>query len=85
MTTKPQRGLGKGLSALLGDGADIDSFRKPVGYVNKEIVSSDTDASAAADVLRIPVGLIEPNPFQPRISFDPEALEELADSIRTRH
>ena len=83
MTTKPQRGLGKGLSALLGDGADIDSFRKPVGYVNKEIVSSDTDASAAADVLRIPVGLIEPNPFQPRISFDPEALEELADSIRT--
>ena len=83
MATKTQRGLGKGLGALLGETADIDSFRKPVGYVNKEIVSSGTDASASADILRIPVGMIEPNPFQPRATFDPDALEELADSIRT--
>ena len=34
-------------------------------------------------MLRIPVEIIEPNPFQPRMSFDQEALEELADSIRT--
>ena len=27
--------------------------------------------------------MIEPNPFQPRMSFDKEALEELAESIRT--
>ena len=27
--------------------------------------------------------MIEPNPFQPRMSFDQDALEELADSIRT--
>ena len=33
--------------------------------------------------MRIPVDLIEPNPYQPRMSFDQEALEELADSIRT--
>ena len=83
MATKTQRGLGKGLGALLGESADIDSFRKPVGYVNKEIVGSGTDAPASADILRIPVGMIEPNPFQPRASFDPDALEELADSIRT--
>ena len=83
MATKIQRGLGKGLGALLGEGADMDSFRKPVGYVNKEIVTSETTAEAAADVLRIPVGMIEPNPFQPRVTFDPDALEELADSIRT--
>lgn len=83
MATKQQRGLGKGLSALLGEAADIDSFRKPVGYVNKEIVSRDSAPAAKADVLRIPVGMIEPNPFQPRLSFDQEALEELAESIRT--
>ena len=83
MATKPQRGLGKGLGALLGDTTDLDSFRKPVGYVNKEIVHPGADTAPSADVLRIPVGMIEPNPFQPRATFDPDALEELADSIRT--
>lgn len=80
---KPQRGLGKGLSALL-DGANIDveKMRKPVGYINKEVVGS-TEPQDTADILRIPIDMIEPNPFQPRMSFDKEALEELAESIRT--
>ena len=80
---KVQHGLGKGLSALLGDEAnDLREFRKPVGYINKEVVGA-TDKQDTSDVLRIPVDLIEPNPFQPRMSFDPEALQELADSVRT--
>ena len=83
MASKVQRGLGKGLSALLGENADIDSFRKPVGYVNKDIVSDAADATPSADILRIPVSKVEPNPFQPRASFDADALEELSDSIRT--
>ena len=83
MASKVQRGLGKGLSALLGENADIDSFRKPVGYVNKDIVSDTADATPSADILRIPVSKVEPNPFQPRASFDADALEELSDSIRT--
>lgn len=82
MPTKTARGLGKGLSALLGETSDIDNFRKPVGYVNKQIAGSQND-KVNADVLRIPVDQIEPNPYQPRLSFDPEALEELAESIRT--
>ena len=82
--SKPQRGLGKGLGALLGGDADLSSIRQPVGYVNKEIVSTtEQPKQATADVLRIPVDMIEPNPYQPRMSFDQEALEELADSIRT--
>lgn len=32
----------------------------------------------------IPVALIEPNPAQPRTDFDPEALDELAASLRDR-
>lgn len=80
--SKQQRGLGKGLGALLGEGTDLSNMRKPVGYVNKEVVSA-VQKQVTADILRIPVDMIEPNPFQPRMSFDQEALEELADSIRT--
>ena len=81
---KVQHGLGRGLSALLGDdAADLREIRKPVGYINKEVVGTTPEKEVTADVLRIPVDLIEPNPFQPRMSFDQEALLELADSIRT--
>lgn len=77
-----QRGLGKGLSALLGDAGNLDSLRSPVGYVNKDVVGTK-DPQDTADVLRIPVNMIEPNPFQPRMSFDQDSLQELATSIRT--
>ncbi len=82
MATKPQYGLGKGLGALLG-GEDLSQLRKPVGYINKAVVSTEGKPQDTSDVLRIPVDMIEPNPYQPRMSFDNEALRELADSIRT--
>ncbi len=81
--SKQQRGLGKGLGALLGGDTDMSTVRKPVGYVNKEVVGNDQPKTSTADILRIPVDMIEPNPYQPRMSFDQEALEELTDSIRT--
>lgn len=80
--SKTPRGLGKGLSALLGENTDLSSFRKPVEYINKTVVSSEQPQNSA-DIMLIPVEMIEPNPFQPRSSFDPAAMEELADSIRT--
>lgn len=57
-----QRGLGKGLGALLGD------------Y---------TQESAADDsgLVTLPLQKIEPNPDQPRQSFDEEELASLAESI----
>ena len=79
---KNQFGLGKGLGALLG-GDDLSELRKPVGYINKEVVSADAKPQDTSDVLRIPVDLIEPNPYQPRVNFATEAMQELADSIRT--
>lgn len=82
MAKKQYGGLGKGLGALLGE-ENIDSIRKPVGYINKEVVSADSRPIDTADVLRIPVELIEPNPYQPRMNFDADALQELAESIRT--
>ena len=82
--SKQQRGLGKGIGALLGMEADLNNIRKPVGYINKEVVNIEQpQQNVTADILRIPVDLIEPNPFQPRMSFDQEALEELAESIKT--
>ena len=80
--SKLQRGLGKGLSALLGDAGELEQLRAPVGYVNKEVVGA-AEPQDTADILRIPVDMIEPNPFQPRMSFDQDALQELAASIKT--
>ncbi len=78
--TKQPRGLGKGLGALLGDG-DLTQIRKPVEYINKSVGTEEP--KSGADIMLIQADMIEPNPFQPRMSFDNEALEELADSIRT--
>lgn len=81
--SKVQRGLGKGVGAIFSDVPGADQLRKPVGYVNKEVVGARGPLQNTADILRIPVDMIEPNPFQPRSSFDPDAMEELAESIRT--
>lgn len=75
--------LGKGLSAIIGgDLTSADALRKPVSYINKAVASPKTDRNNS-DILRIPIGLIQPNPFQPRKAFDQEKLDELASSIRT--
>ena len=75
--------MGKGLGALLGEIDDINTVRQPVGYVNKEVANAKPTEQVTADILRIPIGLIEPNPFQPRINFSQESLAELAESIKT--
>ena len=69
-----KRGLGRGLSALLEDpGTDITA-RHPPQDASSQRVAGNTAA--------IPVAQIEPNPFQPRTSFAPEAILELAQSIK---
>ncbi len=71
MTKK--RGLGRGLSALLEDpGTDITS-RQP---------QETGHARVAGGVATIPVSQIELNPFQPGTRFAPEAILELAQSIK---
>ena len=82
MSSKQESRLGKGLSALLGDMSLSSPERKPVGYINKEIAGAKP-VQDYGDVLRIPAGLIDPNPYQPRMAFDSDSLEELAESIRT--
>lgn len=83
--SQPQqpRGLGKGLEALLGAGAkaNADSIRKPIGYINKEVAPVAPQPVASAGIFRVPTESIEPNPYQPRKTFDQDALNELAASI----
>lgn len=74
---KRQQGLGRGLSALLGDVArDV-----PVYSGDNE---RRVDAAAGRSVQNIDVALIRPHPDQPRRHFDEAALLELADSIAAR-
>ncbi len=81
--SQPPRGLGRGLSAILGDISGADDLRKPVTYQDQHQVGSPASPRTTADVFRVPTGQISPNPYQPRLSFDSEELEGLAASIRT--
>ncbi len=63
--TVKKKGLGRGLTALLGN-SDVEAMIEPQN--NNELRNIDVD-------------LIERGPWQPREHFDEEALQELADSI----
>ena len=65
-----KRGLGRGLSSLLGEAAR----EQPIAG----------DATRSAGVQMIPVAQLVPNPDQPRRHFDETALDELAESLATR-
>lgn len=47
-----------------------------------EFLDEQEAAPASAEMRRLPLDRIQPNPFQPRKEFSPEELEELANSIR---
>ncbi len=67
---KPRKALGRGLSSLLPErGTASPSF--------EEKTESD------AGIRSVPLSRIRTNPAQPRRTFDPKAIEELAQSIRT--
>ena len=54
---------------------------KGLGALLGEYLPQERGA-AEGELLRVPVGTVRPNPFQPRREFAPEQLTELADSIR---
>jgi ParB family chromosome partitioning protein len=73
-------GLGRGLNSLFGE------IQREEPIVTGEASDSDRTAVAGGtDGLRsIAISDIRPNPDQPRQSFDTDALDELADSMRQR-
>ncbi len=69
---KPKKGLGRGLGALF---TEVDNELDL-----KNITSDKTDGDKVVSLKIIDV---EPNPKQPRRSFDKDALDALASSIKT--
>ena len=75
-------GLGRGLSALLGE---VES-EVLAASANPNLQPNQTPGAAAEQRAprTLPIALLRPNPFQPREHFEPEALEDLANSIREK-
>ena len=65
------RGLGRGLSSLMGD-------------INNDPISSSANSENQTLEKLVPVEKIYPNPNQPRKTFQEEKLIELANSIKTK-
>jgi ParB family chromosome partitioning protein len=70
---RPAKGLGMGLQALLGEAA------RPAAAP-----SAGEAPGSKGGVRDVEVARIRPNPNQPRVQFDEDALDELAESIRLR-
>ena len=67
-----KKALGRGLEQLFStEVLDFESFENNI-----------MESASESDILQIPVGEIRPNPYQPRKTFDQQALDELATSIR---
>jgi len=69
---RPAKGLGMGLQALLGEATRLSAPAAADG------------AHSRGGVREIEISRIRANPDQPRVQFDEEALDELAESIRER-
>ncbi len=64
-----KRGLGKGLDALLSEPQSVTE------------VTEVSETERARDLQHVPIDRIRRGRYQPRRHFDPDALQELADSI----
>lgn len=71
LMNKKRGGLGKGLSALLEDAPSPSASP-----------AEEPAQEGPGSLHQVPVQQIDVNPYQPRIDYDQDALEELAESIR---
>ncbi len=90
-----KKGLGRGLGAIFGDDSVTAANKKKAvkkkvssaaaGSITEAVAAgngdeSDSDVSRETSTIRI--SMIEPNPDQPRKTFEEESLSELAESIK---
>ena len=66
-----KRGLGRGLDALLS-GSSASALQQ------------EASSKESSELQNLPVDLIQRGKYQPRRDMDPEALEELAQSIKAQ-
>ena len=78
MANEKKRGLGKGISSLMS-GFDFDSQTDDI--ITKTIKDERKDKMT---VVQLDIDHVRPNPNQPRKYFDEEALNGLAESIKSQ-
>ncbi len=83
MTKEPRlRGLGRGLAALLGD--DVQMTPPPAASAPAITSTPATEpVPRGPGVTTVPIAWLKAGRYQPRTTFDPERLSQLADSIKT--
>ncbi len=77
MSVRKKGGLGRGLGALIQEKTEKAGDPAPTE-------ASEAAARVPALPTVLPIDLLQPNRLQPRVRFDDDKLEELADSIRTQ-
>ncbi|MEH6757097.1 MAG: ParB/RepB/Spo0J family partition protein [Parasphingorhabdus sp.] len=80
VTMKKATGLGRGLNSLFGD---IQREEPLVQSVDSDL-DQDGPENRTDGLRSIAISDIRPNPDQPRQTFDTDALDELADSMKLR-
>ncbi len=79
MATPPKKSLGRGLGSLIGGG--VTKPATPVATVVPPVAAAPVAPGLLLQELAL--GLIVPNPRQPRREFDEALVKELAESIRS--
>jgi len=79
-----RKGLGKGLDALLGAGLGVTSPAPEMPVVPAEAGQEPVSDYRDGKLAHLPVDLIQRGKYQPRRDMHPEALEELAESIKVQ-
>lgn len=82
MVKKP-RGLGRGLDALLAT-SNASRDRQEEQAEQPQVAAPATQAGKEKELRRLPVEWLRPGKYQPRRDMAPDALEELASSIRAQ-
>lgn len=76
MSPSKRRGLGRGLDALLTNA--------PAPKASQADTSEEISENADGQLRALPIEMLHPGKYQPRKDMSPEALEELADSIKAQ-
>ena len=87
-----KRGLGRGLDALLGGGkssvtatAEVPPEISTASDEITTVSSSDSSANqATGDLRELPVDLLQPGKYQPRLDMHQDSLQDLANSIKAQ-
>ena len=75
--------LGKGLDALIPAVNEINGNGEQYNLCGSFTQEQRKNMQSATSIVEIPLNKVVTNPYQPRTTFDHDALEELSESIKT--